>query len=91
MISQMDFEFDPVKSTANKAKHGIDFEEAKQLWKDDNLFEVPAPWEEEPRYAVIGMVGAKYWTAIVTYRADRIRIISVRRARTVEIENYHSG
>jgi uncharacterized DUF497 family protein len=25
----MDFEFDPVKSLANKVKHGIDFEEAK--------------------------------------------------------------
>jgi hypothetical protein len=37
------------------------------------------------------MIGEICWTAIITYRAERIRIISVRRARTVEIENYHSG
>jgi hypothetical protein len=87
----MDFEFDPAKSAANLLKHGIDFEEAKRLWKDDNLFEVPAPSAEETRYAAIGMIGTRYWTAIITYRADRVRIISVRRARMVEIENYHSG
>jgi uncharacterized DUF497 family protein len=28
----MTFEYDSEKSEANKAKHGIDFEEAKVLW-----------------------------------------------------------
>ena len=32
----MKFEYDPAKSAANKAKHGLDFEEAKALWKDEN-------------------------------------------------------
>ncbi len=30
----MEFEFDPVKSEANKAKHGIDFVAAQELWYD---------------------------------------------------------
>jgi uncharacterized DUF497 family protein len=80
-----------VKSQANKAKHGIDFEEARQLWKDENRLEITAASITENRQSVTGMVGELCWTAIITYRTDRIRIISVRRARTVEIENYHSG
>ena len=31
----MRFEYDPAKSAANKAKHGIDFAEAQELWRDD--------------------------------------------------------
>jgi len=38
----MDFEYDPDKSRANKAKHGIDFEEAQALWDDPDLLEIPA-------------------------------------------------
>jgi uncharacterized DUF497 family protein len=30
----MTFEFDPLKSSSNKVKHGIDFEEARYLWLD---------------------------------------------------------
>lgn len=30
----MEFEFDPAKSEANKAKHGIDFVAAQELWYD---------------------------------------------------------
>jgi hypothetical protein len=33
IISVVVFEFEPVKSQANKAKHGIDFVEAQELWK----------------------------------------------------------
>ena len=32
----MDVEFDPVKSEANQAKHGIDFQEAMALWDDEH-------------------------------------------------------
>ena len=35
----MTFEFDPIKSASNKAKHGIDFVEAQALWQDDRLVE----------------------------------------------------
>jgi uncharacterized DUF497 family protein len=30
----MDFEFDLKKSASNRKKHGIDFEEAQELWID---------------------------------------------------------
>jgi uncharacterized DUF497 family protein len=82
------FEFDRGKSDANKAKHGIDFVEAQAIWLDEMLIEIPARTEDEPRYLVVGTTGEKHWSAVVTYREDKIRIISVRRARSEEVALY---
>ncbi len=86
----MNFEFDPTKSDLNKNKHGIDFIEAQELWDDIDLLEIPAKALDEPRSLVIGKIGEKHWTGIITYRDDTIRIISVRRARNEEVELYES-
>lgn len=86
----MDYEFNEPKSKANKAKHGIDFAEAQTLWEDVDLLEIPARTEDEPRAIVIGKIGDKHWSAIITYRNERIRIISVRRSRREERELYES-
>lgn len=84
----MDFEYDPQKSELNKSKHGIDFEEAKTLWNDYDYAEVELKWKTERRFMVIGRIEDKHWSAICTVRDSRIRIISVRRSRTVEISIY---
>jgi len=84
------FEFDPAKSASNQEKHGIDFDEAQALWRDGNRIEIPAKTMDEPRWLVIGKIGEKFWSAVITYRGENIRIISVRRARTEEIELYGS-
>jgi uncharacterized DUF497 family protein len=86
----MAFEFDPRKSAANKRKHGIDFVEAQAMWNDPDLIEIPARTEDEPRFFVIGMIVGKHWSGVITYRDDRIRIISVRRSRKEEVEIYES-
>ncbi len=80
----MEFEFDPVKSASNKEKHGIDFVEAQILWLDSMLLEIPARTSDEPRFVIIGRIGDGHWSGVVTYREDRIRIISVRRSRKEE-------
>jgi uncharacterized DUF497 family protein len=84
----MKFEFDQRKSRSNQKKHGIDFGEAQLLWEDPDLIEIPARTTDEPRFLVIGRIGEEHWSAVVTYREDRTRIISVRRSRTEEIELY---
>ncbi|MFO7768816.1 MAG: BrnT family toxin [bacterium] len=84
----MEFEFDPAKSLANRKKHGIDFREAIALWDDPDLLEVPARTEGEPRYLVIGRIEGRHWSGVITYREDRIRIISVRRSRPEEVDLY---
>jgi uncharacterized DUF497 family protein len=86
----MEFEFDPDKSLANKVKHGIDFVEAQAIWQDDARLEIPARTEDEVRDIVIGRIGEKHFSAIVTERSSRIRIISVRRSRKAEKELYES-
>jgi uncharacterized DUF497 family protein len=87
----MDFEFDPAKSAANARKHGIDFVEAQALWEDPDRLEIAARSLDEPRYQVIGVIGAVTWSAFITYRNDTIRIISARRARTEEEARYRAG
>jgi len=87
----MTFEYDEKKSIANKSKHGIDFEEAQALWHDPYAFEMPSlPPRDEERFLVLGMIDSKLYTAIITYRASNIRIISVRRSREKEKQLYES-
>ena len=86
----MRFEYDSAKSAANKAKHGIDFEEAQSLWDDGDHIVIPSTYPAEARHTVIGTIAGKLWAAIVTLRGERTRIISVRRARHVETETYFS-
>jgi len=84
------FDFDAQKICLNLAKHGIDFIDAQQLWSDPAILEIPARTTDEPRYLLIGNIAGKHWSAVVTYRNDKIRIISVRRSRKEEIEIYES-
>jgi uncharacterized protein len=84
------FEFDIGKSSHNLEKHGIDFITAKKLWDDVNFVEISARTTDEPRYLVIGMIDHKHWSAVITYRDECIRIISVRRSRELEILIYES-
>jgi uncharacterized DUF497 family protein len=86
----MDFEFYKNKSEANKQKHGIDFDEAKKLWDDPDYLEIPVKTNDEPRFLVIGKISGKNWTGVITYRNERIRIISIRRSRKEEIDIYES-
>lgn len=87
----MKFEYDENKSKTNKLKHGIDFEESKELWKDSYSFEIPALQnEDEARFLVLGQIDFRNYTAIITYRNKNIRIISVRRSREKEIELYEN-
>ncbi len=84
------FEFDAAKSRANLLKHGIDFDAAQALWLDEELLQVAARTEDEPRFVVIGRIGEKVWSAVITYRGGTVRIISVRRAREAEVRAYES-
>ncbi len=86
----MEFEFDEAKSLKNKEKHGIDFVEAQLLWLDSMLVEIPARTVDEPGYLVVGIIADVHWSAVITYRNERIRIISVRRSRREEVVIYES-
>jgi hypothetical protein len=84
------FEFDEAKSRSNLRKHGIDFITAQELWVDGSLTEVRVRTTDEPRWIVIGRIAGRHWSAVVTYRGDVIRLISVRRSRRKEVAVYES-
>lgn len=82
------FEFDEGRSRANREKHGIDFVQAQAIWNDPDLIEIPAVSADELRFLVIGRIDGKHWSAVITYRSENIRIISVRRSRSEEVAIY---
>jgi uncharacterized DUF497 family protein len=85
------FEFDDAKSRCNKLKHDIGFVEAQALWLDEMQIEIPARTEDEMRFVVIGRIDGKHWSAVMTYRRDRVRIISARRSRDEEVALYEGA
>ena len=85
------FEFDPAKSAAHKAKHGIDFDEARALWEDDDSYVVHITGVPEDRWVLVARLKGRHWSMIFTRRSDNIRIISVRRAREKEVKAYEQA
>ena len=85
-----EFEFSPEKSHLNKEKHGIDFIKGQDLWKDIDLLEIKAKTTDEERFIEIGKIGSKNWSAIITYRNNKVRIISIRASRESEKKLYES-
>jgi uncharacterized protein len=84
----MESDFDPAKSASNLEKHGIDFDAAQAIWQDVMRVEIPARIADEPRWLVVGQIDGKPWSAVVTYRGKRIRIISAHRSRKEEAALY---
>jgi hypothetical protein len=87
----MKFEYDPVKSRLNLEKHALDFEEAQALWEDEDRMIIPAKSDTEERFALLATHRQRVWAAFYTVRDQKVRIISIRRARKKEIELYESG
>ena len=86
----MDFEWDPKKAKANKAKHGVDFELAKDVFRDPAcLSSLDDSSEDEERWRIIGLAGGKVLLVVFTERNnDVIRIISAREANRREEREY---
>ena len=83
------FEFEAIKSDAILVKHGIDFIEAQALWEDPQAVVIKARSDSEARFALIASCKDRVWSAFYTERENKVRIISVRRARTNEERLYY--
>jgi uncharacterized protein len=84
-----DENYDQSKSLWTKNFRGINFIEAREIWKDPEAVTGPGNSEDEERWLIIGMALGKLWTACFTNRPEGIRIISVRPPREIEKEIYH--
>lgn len=84
----MQFEYDPNKSKSNKERHGIDFDEAQELWNGKTIKVPTYSGTDIERNLFVGEIDRKTWTAITTEHDGKTRIISVRRSRDYEEEAY---
>jgi hypothetical protein len=86
----MEFEWDTAKDKSNQDKHGISFEEIKEIFlyamsvKIDTRFDYG-----ETRYIGIGRNDKdNLFTVVFTYRDSKIRIISARSSNKKEKKIY---
>lgn len=95
-MGTLKFEWDKNKNEINKAKHGLSFEEAREVFEDDNaiLFDDPDHSVGEERFLIIGMVkSSKICIVSHCYKDSNnvIRIISAREATKNERKIYQEG
>ena len=86
-----EIEFDPSKSRANLEKHGIDLPTATRIW-DDLVVEREDDRRDygETRVIALGAIEGRVFVVVYTWRGDRRRLISARKANTDERQIYRS-
>ena len=91
----MEFEWDDKKADSNFKKHGVRFSEAVTIWRDEGAVEMHDPEHSriEDRWVRLGYSN-RARVLVVVYcekiEGDRIRIISARKATSMEGRQYHS-
>ncbi len=87
----IEFEWDPKKAEANRAIHGIAFEEALTVFRDPlaRIFDDEGHSEAEAREIIIGH-SERHHLILVCFavRGNRIRLISARKATKRERRDY---
>jgi uncharacterized DUF497 family protein len=84
-----DGEWDPRKAAANLKKHGVDFADAATVLHDEQAITIRADEGIEERYVTIGTDAlGNVLVVVYTWRADRPRLISARKATPQERERY---
>lgn len=93
-LVELRFEWDPEKATANLAKHGVSFDEARLIFDDPLAQTVPdaAHALDENRLRTIGLASdGRILIVFHTDRGDTIRIIGARRATKREQHDHEEN
>ena len=88
------FEWHPDKTADNLRKHGVSFEEAATVFRDDLSITVPDPDHsvEEERLITVGLSSHNRLLMIAhADRGDNIRIISARELTSSERRQYEEA
>jgi uncharacterized DUF497 family protein len=85
-------EWDEAKRRANILKHGLDFVAAVKVF-DGPFIETEDRRRNygERRYRALGIIEGDILQVVYTWRSERRRIISARRARRNERRAYYTG
>ena len=87
----LEFEWDSIKSAANRRKHGVAFDEASSVFGDPLSVTIDDVGHSkvEDRFVIIGRsVGNRLLVVVYTEREDRLRLISARVATPQEARAY---
>lgn len=85
----MESEWDARKATANLTKHGVDFADAATVLHDNYALTIRDDFSDEDRYVTIGVDAfGRLLVVVYTWRGERVRIISARKATSREIRRY---
>jgi uncharacterized DUF497 family protein len=88
----MEFEWDEVKRRANILKHRIDFVDAIGVYEGRFVQEEDRRRNYgERRYLITGIAAGQVLRLVCTWRGERCRIISARRASRDERRAYHAS
>lgn len=83
------YEWDDAKAEANRAKHGVRFEEVFAFDWDVSLTALDfRRQDEETRYITMGPIRERIYVLVWTPRGALVRIISLRKANSREVERY---
>lgn len=85
----MDVSFDPAKSERNVADRGLPFMLVEQMeWSSTLIKEDVRKNYGERRYLALGMIGDRLHAVVFTPRADKVHVISLRKANQREVKDY---
>jgi len=84
-----DYEWDPDKAASNLSKHGVDFADAVGVFEDDRALTIEDTSTTEERFKTLGTdFTGRLLVVVYTYRGDRIRLISARKATAPQRNAY---
>ena len=89
----MHYEWDSRKAKKNFEKHGVDFADAVGALEDELGLTMPdLHCQSEQRFITVGMdLLGRLLVVIYSWRNERIRLISARRATSRERRQYEEG
>jgi hypothetical protein len=92
-MEDFEFEWDDEKAISNLDKHGVGFEEGATIFNDPLVATISDPdhSEDEERFISIGTsVQNRLLVIVHTFREERIRLISCRKATNAERKLYEN-
>jgi uncharacterized DUF497 family protein len=86
-----DFEWDEGKRAANLAKHGVDFVRASRVFSGEIIERIDDRVDyREIRIGCLGEIEGRVYAVTYTWRGDKRRIISARKANERETQLYYA-
>lgn len=86
-------EWDPRKARLNASKHGVQFADAVAVLEDEQALTMRDPFaNDEERWVTLGLDAlGRVLVVVYTWRGERVRLISARKATASERRRYEES